>query len=289
MDNLRSLNTSLPSTSSPRRQPSSQPPELLLQLFKDAALNVTTLYKTAAAEHQSRYSEGYQDALEELLNFLDSKNLGLQDGEGWNVRQWATERFNGTTAAATTSTSESDEEAEAENRARSSSPAIQRKASRDQMQTPTQHSHVSTTTLSPPNPRSQFTPSAAPAVNEAPREQAHTLMIPPQAEFTFQSSHQYPSVHDIEMDNSSSEGNSPPAGSMLHVNIHRPRHNSRHSNRNNRSSTNITSNTRSSSNNSSLGPGAGMKRRQPTADFFDLGGFNGKDHAGGGGKRSRFT
>lgn len=286
MDNLRSLNTSLPSTSSPRRQPSSQPPELLLQLFKDAALNVTTLYKTAAAEHQSRYNEGYQDALEELLNFLDNKNLGLQDGEGWSVRQWATERFNGTTAAATTSTSESDEEAEAENRARSSSPVMQRKPSRDQLRTPTHHVHAPSTTIPPPNSRSE---SAPPVVtDQAPREQAHTLMIPPQADFTFQSSHQYPSVHDIDMDNSSSEGNSSPAGSTLHVNIHRPRHSSRHSNRNNRPSNNTSSNNRSSSN-TSLGPGAGMKRRQPTADFFDLGGFNGKDHTGGGGKRSRFT
>lgn len=292
MDNLRSLNTSLPSTSSPRRQPS-QPPELLLQQFKDAALNVTNLYKTAAAQHQSRYNEGYQDALEELLNFLDSKNLGLQDGEGWSVRQWATERFNGTTAAATTSTSESDEEAEAENRARSSSPVIQRKASREQLQTPTHHAQATpaaaTTTISPPHSRSESAPPVAPTVTEqAPREQAHTCMIPPQAEFTFQSSHQYPSVHDIDMDNSDSEGIGSPAGSTLHVNIHRPRHNSRHSNRNNRSSNNTTNNNRSSSN-TSLGPGAGMKRRQPTADFFDLGGFNGKDHTGGGGKRSRFT
>ncbi|TID16633.1 hypothetical protein E6O75_ATG11751 [Venturia nashicola] len=288
MDNLRSLNTSLPSTSSPRRQPS-QPPELLLQLFKDAALNVTTLYKTAAAEHQSRYNEGYQDALEELLNFLDNKNLGLQDGEGWSVRQWATERFNGTTAAATTSTSESEEEAEAENRARSSSPVLQRKSSRDQLQTPTHHAQVSATSTLPSNSRLGSAPLVAPAViDQVPREQSHTLMIPPQTDFTFQSSHQYPSVHDIEMDNSSSEGNNSPAGSTLHVNIHRPRHNSRHSNRNNKSSINSSNNNRSSSN-TSLGPGAGVKRRQPTADFFDLGGFNGKDHTGGGGKRSRFT
>lgn len=284
MDNLRSLNTSLPCTSSPRRQPS-QPPELLLQLFKDAALNVTTLYKTAAAEHQSRYTEGYQDALEELLNFLDNKNLGLQDGEGWSVRQWATERFNGTTQAATTSTSESDEEAEADNRARSSSPVIQQKSSRDQLQTTT--SEVTTTT-SPLHVRSESAPPVAlAAIDQASREHAHPLMIPPQADFTFQSSHQYPSVHDIDMDNSSSEGNSSPTGSTLHVNIHRPRHNSRHSSRTNRSPNNTSVNSRSA-NSSSLGPGAGLKRRQPTADFFDLGGFHGKDHTGGGGKRSRF-
>jgi hypothetical protein len=281
MDSMRSLNTSLPSTSSPRRQPS-QPPELLLQLFKDAALNVTTLYKTAAAEHQSRYQEGYQDALEELLNFLDKENLGLQDGEGWRVRQWATERFNGTTAAATTSTSESDDEAEEEKRARSSSPVVQRKPSKDLLQTPRHQqptSTSSTTSTTSSHSRSESAPPITAAVaDHTPRDQAPTLMIPPQAEFTFQSSHQYPSVHDIEMD--SSEGNSSPAASTLHVNIVRPRNTTRHSNYNSRSNR---------SGNTQLGPGAGMKRRQPTADFFDLGGFNGKDNQGGGGKRSRFT
>jgi hypothetical protein len=282
MDSMRSLNTSLPSTSSPRRQPS-QPPELLLQAFKDAALNVTNLYKTAAAEHQSRYQEGYQDALEELLNFLDKENLGLQDGEGWSVRQWASERFNGTTAAAATSTSESDEEAEEEKRARSSSPVIQRKPSRDLLQTHTQQTPISTpATITTPSShtRSESAPPITAAVaDHTPRDLAPTLMIPPQAEFTFQSSHQYPSVHDIEMD--SSESNSSPNGSTLHVNIvPRPRNTSRHSGHNNRTSRSA---------NTQLGPGAGMKRRLPTADFFDLGGFNGKDNSGGGGKRSRFT
>lgn len=282
---MRSLNTSLPSTSSPRRQ-QSQPPELLLQLFKDAALNVTTLYKSAAAGHHARYNEGYQDALEDLLNYLDKGNLGVQDGEGWSVRQWATERFHGTTAAAaTTSTSESDEEAEEEKRARSSSPVIQRKPSRDLLQTPTHHAPIlppsTTASISSSHTCSESAPPIAvtAVIDHTPREQAPTPTRPPQAEFTFQSSHQYPSVHDIEMD--SSEGNSSPAGSTLHVNIHRSRNTPRHTGYNNRNNR--------SSNNTSLGPGAGMKRRQPTADFFDLGGFNGKDHTGGGGKRSRFT
>src|SRR5215469_11633889 len=97
MDSMRNLRTSLPSTS--RRQ-ASQPPEELIQAFKQAALSVTALYKTAGAEQARAYQQGYQDALEELLRFLDKENLGLQDGEGWRVRQWATERYQGSSQQA---------------------------------------------------------------------------------------------------------------------------------------------------------------------------------------------
>ena len=87
---MRSLNTSLPSST-----PRPQPPEQLLQQFKTAALSVTNLYKNAVyAESQARQA-GYQEAIEDLLHFLDRENLGLTDGEGWRVRQWATERSDG--------------------------------------------------------------------------------------------------------------------------------------------------------------------------------------------------
>jgi len=276
---MRSLNTSLPSTSSPRRQPS-QPPEQLIQIFKQAALSVTNLYKTAASEHEKAYQEGYQDALEELLSFLDKKNLGLQDGEGWRVRQWATERFQGTVAATAPSASESDEEVEEEKRARSSSPVVQRKPSRDLLQSQPQPT--------PANPaishvRSESAPPITSVVPEPPSPESVPTYTIPQSEFTFQTSHQYPSVHDIDMDNS--DGNVSNNGQTLHVNIvPRP---SRNSTRHN--SQNARSNARTI-NPMQLGAGAGMKRRFPTFDFFDLGGFNGKDGpGGGGGKRGRFS
>lgn len=88
MDSMRSLNTSLPSTRPP-------PPEQLLQAFKNAALSVTNLYKSAVTDQNASRQAGYQEALEDLLSFLDRENLGLQDGEGWQVRQWATERYDG--------------------------------------------------------------------------------------------------------------------------------------------------------------------------------------------------
>ncbi|RMZ82240.1 hypothetical protein DV738_g1833, partial [Chaetothyriales sp. CBS 135597] len=89
MDSMRSLNTSLPAAYSSRPVPREQ----LLQAFKTAALSVTNLYKSAAADQQSSRDAGYQDALEDLLRMMDSENLGVQDGEGWRIRQWVTERY----------------------------------------------------------------------------------------------------------------------------------------------------------------------------------------------------
>ncbi|KAJ5868645.1 hypothetical protein N7534_003198 [Penicillium rubens] len=80
MDSMRSLNTSLPSST-----PRPQPPEQLLQQFKAAALSVTNLYKNAVCEQAQARSLGYQEAIEDLLHFLDRENLGLGDGEGWKL------------------------------------------------------------------------------------------------------------------------------------------------------------------------------------------------------------
>ena len=82
------------------------PPEQLLQAFKTAALSVTNLYKSAVTDQNNSRAAGYQDALDDLLRFLDSENLGLQDGEGWRVRQWATERYDHTTNHAAANTEE---------------------------------------------------------------------------------------------------------------------------------------------------------------------------------------
>lgn len=86
---MKSLNRSLPSARSSRPSP----PEDLLPAFKQAALSVTQLYKSAASYQDSIRQAGYQDALDDLLKFLDREHLGLQDGEGWRVREWATARY----------------------------------------------------------------------------------------------------------------------------------------------------------------------------------------------------
>jgi len=71
----------------------SEPPEQLLSAFKAAALSVTQLYKTATADQGKARAEGYEDALYELLDFMDKEDIGLGDGEGWRIRRWATEKI----------------------------------------------------------------------------------------------------------------------------------------------------------------------------------------------------
>lgn len=270
MDSMRSLNTSLPTPSSPRRQQRSQPPEQLLQVFKQAALSVTNLYKAAASEHDRSYREGYQDALEELLGFLDKENLGLQDGEGWRVRQWATERFEGTPVAAAANGSESDDEQDDEHNdktQRETSPSIRQKPAQDIPQPPTPAARSS-----PSHTRSESAPpiTAATMVEQTgARSSGIQLHSIPQADFTFRAS------QEMDMDGVDNNG-------TVHINVvPRPLRASRQNSR--------TSNRAGSS----LGPGAGVKRRIQNFDFFDLGGFNGKDGfggtGGGGGKRGRFT
>jgi hypothetical protein len=117
MDSMRSLNKSLPKTQ--RRRPA---PEAH-KIFKDTAMAVTNLYRTALADVECARSDGYQQALEDILGFMDKENLGVGDGEGWRIRQWATERLDGAMPVA--STSDSEEETAEEQRARSSSPIVE--------------------------------------------------------------------------------------------------------------------------------------------------------------------
>lgn len=280
MDTMRSLNNTLPPTTPSRRQRSKQPPpEHLLASFKQAALSVTNLYKAAAGEADKAYSEGYQHALEDLLGFLDRENLGLQDGEGWRVRQFVTERWEG--GGGDREGGESDEEREEERRA--SSPEGKRKGSPEPVSIARSSSSISQGRAeSAPPVASATEPTIAQRSTNtpvSPQIQSYTV---PSGDFTFQSSHQYP--RDMETDDNGT----------VHINVvpHAPHRPSRSGNR----SQNMERRQQQLARNSStLGHGAGMKRRVGTAfDFFDLGGFSGKDPfggsgAGGGGKRGRFT
>ena len=81
---MRSLNKSLPKT---RRQPD------VHQSFRTAALNVTNLYKSALADLDRARTDGYQEALDDLLAFLDKENMGLGDGAaGWKPAQAVEQR-----------------------------------------------------------------------------------------------------------------------------------------------------------------------------------------------------
>lgn len=270
MDSMRSLNKSLPSSPTSRPTP---PPEQLLQAFRSAALSVTNLYKTAAQDQNSARQTGYQDALDDLLTFLDKENLGLGDGEGWRVRQWATERLDGTSPAHANGSESEDERADAEKRRASPSPVRQEK-----------HNPRSSSPLRPEDP-----PNPAPTLSA----QQHTLLHPRSEAFTFRSAHQYP----MDIDNNAPletpptpapETDSIPApASTPSVRVEvipqpqpRPRNPNRHTSHSSRH------NTRSSTSIRSLGAGAGSKRRVTFGDFFDIGNL---DSSGGPPKRSRLN
>ncbi|KAL4921675.1 hypothetical protein BDW62DRAFT_174210 [Aspergillus aurantiobrunneus] len=260
MDSMRSLNTSLPSST-----PRPQPPEQLLQQFKTAALSVTNLYKNAVyAESQARQA-GYQEAVEDLLHFLDRENLGLTDGEGWRVRQWATERSDGLAH-----TSDDDE---TEKRTRSVTPVVPRKgtsepdAPRQPTKSTSPHREEQAATQQPPS-----TPAAQPEVASLDRTSV----------FTFSAGPTFPQVQEQDMDMQNSDGSSPQSETPATVSVlaRNSRQQSRHGNLSRPSPRNQTRDSP---------VGIGSKRKNQFPDFFDLSGMGNNRDLFGGGKRGRFT
>ena len=268
---MRSLNVSLPR--SPRKRRSNHPPEQLIQAFKNAALSVTNLYKTAAADESRARQAGYQDALDDLLTFLDRENIGLGDGEGWRIRQWATERLNDNPVAQVGSDSEEDR-GEIPKPARSTSPTNRQRTAGLDSEQQRQRSGSS----SP----GRESPAVAPA-QSATLQHSNILQNP--EPFTFRSTHPYPqdtetqspevATIDISQTELSPQTQPPPA---IRVEVvPRGSRTSRGGNRH------IPRNSAGRQ----LGSGAGSKRRIPFGDYFDIGSLG--DGAGGGGKRGRFT
>lgn len=277
MDSMKSLNKSLPQDSN---QLHAQPPEQLLQAFKAAALSVTNLYKVSAADHAQIRHGGFQEALDNLLAFLDNENLGLGDGEGWRVRQWATSRLDGSPPVHAGSDTD-DDRAETTKRARSSSPTLQRKSSQDTLRT-----------RQPSRSASPSRVASAPLVTPVHTPQLDTFSRP--GIFSFRSSHPFPPDVDMQADTTTSSTSQPepqPQGpgstitpavrlEMVSQRTRTPHRSGIHSNRHN---------TRSSTSTRSLGSGAGSKRKITYNDYFDLDSFgDGKDGSGVGGKRGRF-
>lgn len=274
---MRTLNTSLPSSSPKARL--NDLPEELLQAFRSAALSVTTLYKTAASEQSRARQTGYQEALEDLLSFLDSEHLGFGDGEGWRVRQWATERLDqGDTTLSTSGPTDSDDEKTEVDRARSSSPAVQPEGNAEE---------ASTDLPSGPD----ATPST-----QSQNEETQAITAPTTT-FTFRSSLSLPRHQDLEMIGTSQD---PPTSVQPASSDHRPPlphsshstpamrlgvvpRSSRH--RNNGSNNKMC--TRSLSFLGTLGTGAGYKRKIPFGDFFDV--ASGGGARDGTAKRGRFN
>jgi hypothetical protein len=279
MDSMRSLNTSLPGAS-PSKQVN-EPPEQILSAFKAAALSVTKLYQTAAADQGRARSEGYQDALDDLLAFLDKEDIGLSDGEGWRIRRWATERLDGRGDSGS-QTMESEDEA-ADKTDRGSSPELHRSQSATRFSST---ARAATRTVSPARGESL----APPMTNTPPAsDSANTNTIPPQGVFTFRATQQYPQDSDmIVSDLSSDPSETRREGSHTSnpSTITRPRTNQRHGSHSARQPSRTAT---------SLGR-TGQKRKFNVGDiteYFDFSGFgNGRDNlgsGGGGGKRGRFV
>lgn len=283
MDSMRHLSTSLPA-----REPA---PAELLPDFKAAAQAVTTLYRNAATSQRHARTAGYQDALDDLLGFLDRSNLGLMDGEGWKVRQWATERLIGDgaatrqqeTQASNTATDDDDEsvtakeeDKEDEDR-RSGSPEVQRKP----QMVATDSSDIDTIA-----PRR--------VVSEPPQQSPYPAMLP-KSDFTFQSPHAYPTNHDregnddtdMEIVQSGMSSAAPSTSENIRIIPRSSRMNKTHGNHSRRTE------NRTPATVFNLGQGAGGKRKMPYQEYFDIHGLNDgserKDGggAGRGGKRSR--
>lgn len=141
---MRSLNKSLPSSKT-------TPPEQLLHAFKQAALSVTNLYKAAANNEESARAAGYQDAIEDLLLFLDRENLGLQDGEGWRIRRWATAQH---TNSGLLPQSEDDDDAAEEEPSRQAYTPVEDKDTNQMTPTPVTTT-ASTASILPSEPQHQ--------------------------------------------------------------------------------------------------------------------------------------
>lgn len=271
MDSMRSLNTSLPRSTSKQQDP----PEPLLTAFKAAALSVTNLYKSAAVDQGRARAEGYQDALSELLSFLDKEDIGLSDGEGWRIRSWATEKLDGRDSGS--QNMESDDEL-SEKTDRGSSPVLQRSQSATRI----------SSTLNPLRTASPVrTESAPPPTLNTPPIDSSTTSLPPQATFTFRSSHPYPPDADVVLsdlespdDTRTPNQDSHPTNTSAGITLSRTSR-SRHNNHSARL------NTRSSN---PIGRTAGQKRKINFGEFFDIGNLgHAKDGFSGGGKRGRYA
>jgi len=258
----------------------SEPPEQLLSAFKAAALSVTQLYKTATADQGKARAEGYEDALYELLDFMDKEDIGLGDGEGWRIRRWATEKIDSRDSAQGDSDDETGGKQE-RGPDRGSSPEIHRSQSAPRLSSTSRISRMA-------SPTRATSPQPPPPATAIPTTVEQSHIAPPA--FTFRAGDSLPreldfNLADVDMSDSTrtlhegtvSHGSNPP------ITITRPqRSGSRHNSYSGRS---IVRSGNPISRNS-------VQKRKTTHDygeFFDILSSGCKDGAGGGGKRGRFA
>jgi hypothetical protein len=282
MDSMRSLKGSLPSASAGRRQAEDATGNELFPTFQQAAMSLTTLFKKAQKiqEDQARAEDdGYHAAILDLLSFMDQKNLGLQDGEGWRIREWATAKAYPNRQGS--SNPESDEEQDDEKRARSSSPVMEANAINTDPRPP-----AAPTATENQSARAESAPPIPSATSRTSTTTSHsgarrTGINVPSTDFTFHSAQQLP-VLDMEVETTTPRHSPNPQSDLPTFQF-----NFGHA-RSSKGTPRHSRQTRQS--NLPLGPGAGTKRTLPFSGYFDFGDFGAKDDmggGGGGGKRSK--
>lgn len=260
---MRTLNTSLPRTSTRRR--GAQASGELLQAFKSAALSVTQLYKTAASDQEKARLAGYQDALDDLLSYLDQENIGVGDGEGWSVRKWATERLDSGAVG-------SDGEADVEEEKHGESMPLDERRSRS--------AHSAEIPVARPEASSPIPPEPL-----IPQQSCEPLQPRPDL-FHFRSI-SMPTSAELDAPTGGHTSAASPAQTLRHDSL--PRYPRAVGNR-----TTSAQATRDRSH-PSIGTstqihGSGSKRKAPLSEFFDISNLSGSNHFNGGGaKRGRFT
>lgn len=204
-------------------------------------------------------ADGYQEALEDLVGFLDKENLGVGDGEGWLIRQWAMERLDG--GLPIQPTSDSDEEPPEEQRARSSSPVMDRNSSPEPAPAEEPMATASLRSDSAPPLVSSTTPTDAD-------------MAPLPSVFQFSSPQAYPAT--VPSDGSSYDFTA--AARRAFPTPRRSSHRTTQRNLQRSAAQNVLS----------LGSGAGHKRKM-VPDYFNIEPSDRRDGPCGGSKRGRMT
>ncbi|PSR98990.1 hypothetical protein BD289DRAFT_450625 [Coniella lustricola] len=178
--------------------------EQLVDVFRTAALSVTKLYKSSITAQQKARAVGYQDCLDDLLQFLDREHLGLSDGEGWKIRAWANERLD--TRDGSPALMESDDDAEKPEPTRSETRSATSTAPQPPASTATiaPAPTTSTTAISPQPPAPQ---SSSMQTDHTPETELDTriveeveeitpdvvdTVVPSLETFNFRSTHQFP-------------------------------------------------------------------------------------------------
>lgn len=240
---------------------------------------MTNLYKTAVTDQTNTRQLGYQDAVEDLLAYLDKEGLGLQEGPGRKIRQWATSKIDGVDGGGNAMESDEDR-VDTDKRERRSSSGSPPRTSHDEIamhdQPATEHT-VQPSDRVPAPPRKEET---CPPNSDRPPAFTFCAAQPlPNLDVTTQLAESSPSSNQ-PFNSPFIETSSSPISPPVRVEV---------LNRNTRLQ-NRHMNSRHGARNSARDAGliTGTKRKLHLAEFFDISSIgNVRDGVGGGGKRGR--